>query len=193
MGRLLNASLAALLMTGAAAAGSRGLIAQGAKVPDLAGDWAPDRTRGGFGQSLSISDMGGRKRGNEHDIPYQPWAREKTMSEKTSTGPNSQFGDTTDPQVLYCEPPGVPHIYLWPIKTKFIQTPEAVYILHELGPFYPRRVVEQQSIPRIRIRSGGGTRSASTRTATRWSWTRSASTTRRGSIRWAIRTPSSCI
>ena len=47
-----------------------------------------------------------------------------------------QFGDTTDPQVLYCEPPGVPHIYLWPIKTKFIQTPEAVYILHELGPFY---------------------------------------------------------
>ena len=30
----------------------------------------------------------------------------------------------------------MPHIYLWPIKTKFIQTPEAVYILHELGPFY---------------------------------------------------------
>jgi hypothetical protein len=75
-------------------------------------------------------------RGKETDIPYQPWAREKTMSERPSTGPEPNFGNTTDPQVLYCEPPGVPHIYLWPIKTKFIQTPEAVYILHEYGPFY---------------------------------------------------------
>ena len=136
MGRLLKASLAALLVTGAAAAGSHGLIAQGAKVPDLAGDWASDRTRGGFGQSLSIADMGGRNRGNEPDIPYQPWARTKTMSERPSTGANSQFDVTTDPQVIYCEPPGVPHIYLWPVKTKFVQTTEAVYILYELGPFF---------------------------------------------------------
>ena len=106
------------------------------KPADLAGDWAPDGRRGGIGQSLSISDIRGQKRGNEDDIPYQPWAREKTLAERTSTGPDPQFGNTTDPQVLYCEPPGVPHIYLWPIKTKFIQTPEAVYILHELGPYY---------------------------------------------------------
>jgi hypothetical protein len=106
------------------------------KVADLSGDWAADRARGGFGQSLSLSDMGGRNRGNESDIPYQPWARAKTLSEKTSTGPNAQSEQTTDPQVIYCEPPGVPHIYLWPIKTKFIQTPEAVYILYELGPFF---------------------------------------------------------
>ena len=38
--------------------------------------------------------------------------------------------------MLYCEPPGVPHIYLWPIKTKFVQSAEAVYILYELGPYY---------------------------------------------------------
>jgi hypothetical protein len=106
------------------------------KVADLSGDWAPDPKRGGIGQSLSLSDNGGRLRGKEPDIPYQPWAREKTLSERTSTGPEPSFGSTTDPQVLYCEPPGVPHIYLWPIKTKFIQTPEAVYILHELGPYY---------------------------------------------------------
>ena len=106
------------------------------KVADLSGDWAPDPKRGGIGQSLSLSDIGGRQRGKETDIPYQPWAREKTLSERTSTGPDPKFGDTTDPQVLYCEPPGVPHIYLWPIKTKFIQTPEAVYILHELGPYF---------------------------------------------------------
>src|SRR5919108_67097 len=45
-------------------------------------------------------------------------------------------GAAAGPQALYCEPPGVPHIYLWPIKTKFVQTPEAVFILHELGPFF---------------------------------------------------------
>ena len=103
---------------------------------DLSGDWESDRRRGGFGQSLSLSDMGGRKRGQEDDIPYQPWARAKTLAERTSTGPDSRFDETTDPQVLYCEPPSAPHIYLWPIKTKFAQTPEAVYILYELGPYF---------------------------------------------------------
>jgi len=107
-----------------------------ARVPDLSGDWAPDRTRGGMGQSLSLSDPGGRKRGAEDDIPYLPWARAKTLSEKTSTGPDSRFDATTDPQVIYCEPPGVPHIYLWPIKMRFVPTTEAVYLLYELGPFY---------------------------------------------------------
>jgi len=107
-----------------------------AKIADLSGDWAPDPRRGGIGQSLSLSDIGGRNRGKEDDIPYQPWARAKTLSEKTSTGADPRFDETTDPQVLFCEPPGVPHIYLWPIKTKFIQTPEAVYILHELGPYF---------------------------------------------------------
>src|SRR2546423_15123906 len=86
------------------------------KPADLSGDWAPDRTRGGMGQSLSLSDPGGRKRGNEDDIPYLPWAKAKTLSEKTSTGPDSRFDETTDPQGIYCEPPGVPHIYLWPVK-----------------------------------------------------------------------------
>jgi hypothetical protein len=106
------------------------------KVADLSGDWAPDGRRGGIGQSLSLSDNGGRLRGKETDIPYQPWALAKTLSEKTSTGADPRFDETTDPQVIYCEPPSVPHIYLWPIKTKFVQTPEAVYILHELGPFF---------------------------------------------------------
>jgi hypothetical protein len=119
--------------TAAAAAQGQGASA---KVPDLSGDWTPDGRRGGIGQSMSIADNGGKQRGKEPDIPYQPWAREKTLSERPSTGPEPFFGSTTDPQVLYCEPPGVPHIYLWPIKTKFIQTPEAVYILHEYGPFY---------------------------------------------------------
>jgi len=83
---------------GAAAAGGQ---AGAAGVPDLSGDWTPDPRRGGFGQSFSLSDQGGRKRGQEDDIPYLPWAREKTLAEKPSTGPNPFFGETTDPQVLY--------------------------------------------------------------------------------------------
>ena len=126
----------AIALAALAAAPALPALRAQSKVPDLSGDWAPDRTRGGMGQSLSLSDIGGRKRGNEDDIPYQPWARTKTLSEKTSTGPNSQSEETTDPQVVYCEPPGVPHIYLWPIKTRFVQTQEAVYILYELGPTY---------------------------------------------------------
>ena len=90
MRRLLKGTLAVLLLGLVVAAGSRVVRAQGAKVPDLSGDWTSDRTRGGFGQSLSIADMGGRNRGNEPDIPYLPWAREKTLSEKPSTGPNSR-------------------------------------------------------------------------------------------------------
>src|ERR1700704_2599128 len=102
MRRFLKAAAVVLSLT-AVAAGSRALRGQappspgaaGASKPaDLSGDWAADRTRGGFGQSLSISDMGGRKRGNEDDIPYQPWARTKTLSEKPSTGPDPHFDET---------------------------------------------------------------------------------------------------
>ena len=44
------------------------------KVPDLSGDWMADPKRGGFGQSLSAADPGGRMRGKEPDIKYLPWA-----------------------------------------------------------------------------------------------------------------------
>ena len=164
--------------------------AQGAATPskpaDLAGDWGPGR--GGIGQSFSISDIGGRKRGQEDDIPYQPWAREKTLAEKPSTGPDPKFGESTDPQVLYCEPPGIPHIYNWPIKTKFIPTTEAVYILHELGPFY-RIVWLNSKHPEDPDPQWWGHSIGWYEMATRWSWTRSASPTKPGSIRWVIPTP----
>src|ERR1700680_2177097 len=103
------------------------------KVPDLSGDWSADPKRGGIGQSLSLSDIGGKNRGKETDIPYQPWALAKTMSERTPTGPDARFDDTTDPSMKYCDPQGVPRIYMWPAKTKFVQTLEAVYILYQYG------------------------------------------------------------
>ena len=116
--------------------------AASSKIPDLSGAWARDGKRGGFGASLSPSDPGMKKRGNEDDIPYQPWAREKTLSEITSTGPQAQFERSTNPQ-MWCEPVGIPAVYGWPAKTKFGQTPDAVYILYEYGVSY--RIVRLNS------------------------------------------------
>src|ERR1051325_2523344 len=103
-------------------------------VPDLSGDWGPGR--GGIGQSLSGGDINGRMRGKEPDIPYLPDTLKRTMAYVPATGPEAKFETNTDPQIHYCEPPGPAHIYMWPAKHKFVQTPEAVYILHELGPVF---------------------------------------------------------
>src|ERR1043165_7433026 len=104
-------------------------------MPDLSGDWSADWGEGDVPvQSVSLSDIGARRRGKEGDIPYQEWALRKTMSERPPTGPDGDFENTTDPAINYCEPLGVPRIYTYPARTTFIQTPGAVYILHEVGP-----------------------------------------------------------
>jgi hypothetical protein len=100
------------------------------KIPDLSGTWG--RGQGGFGSSLSLSDPTMKNRGHEDDIPYQDWARAKTLSERTSTGPEAQFYNSTNPQ-MWCEPVGAPAVYGWPAKTKFAQTDDTVYILYEYG------------------------------------------------------------
>jgi hypothetical protein len=101
-------------------------------IPNISGDWNRDGKRGGFGSSLSLADPTGAKRGSEPDIPYQEWARAKTLSERPNTGADAQFGNSTNPQ-LWCDPVGVPAVYQWPAKTRFVQTPDAVYILYEYG------------------------------------------------------------
>ena len=113
------------------------------KVPDLSGDWALDTKRGGIGQSISLSDPGGKLRGKEPDIPYQPWSLQKTMSEFPPTGPDARPDLTTDPYISYCEPFGILRIYMYPARTRFVQTADAVYILHEQGEQF--RVVRLNS------------------------------------------------
>jgi len=115
------------------------LRAQTSKVPDLSGDWAVQ----GIGQSISLSDPQGKLRGKEPDIPYQPWALKKTLSEYPPTGPDTQYELTTDPYIHYCEPLGIGRIYMYPARTRFVQTPDAVYILHEQGEQF--RVVRMNS------------------------------------------------
>lgn len=106
-------------------------------IPDLSGDWASDRRPGRAtnSQSLSVADRAARNRGKEPDIPYEPWALEYTMKQVPPTGgPDSRFEATTDPYIHFCEPLGVGRIHNYPAKFRFVQTPEAVYILNEVGP-----------------------------------------------------------
>lgn len=105
-------------------------------VPDLSGDWVRDNRPGRVtnSQSLSVADRGAAMRGKEPDIPYQPWALEYTMKQVPPTGGDHKFELTTDPYIHTCEPLGVGRIHNYPAKFRFVQTPEAVYILNEVGP-----------------------------------------------------------
>ena len=106
-------------------------------VADLSGDWGRETRQGRAtgSQSLSVADRAARMRGKEPDIPYLPWALEYTMKQVPPTGgPDSRFEATTDPYIHTCEPLGVARIHNYPAKFRFVQTPEAVYILYEVGP-----------------------------------------------------------
>ena len=101
-------------------------------IPDLSGDWFHPTVL-----SVSKADPRSTMRGKEPDIPYQPWARDKTMAEVTAGhGADGHFETTTDPYIHYCEPLGVIRMFGYPAKSRFIQTPEAVYILDEIGPTF---------------------------------------------------------
>ena len=113
----------------AALAADAGAQARGdARVPDLSGNWIG---RPPF-LSISTSDPGGQKRGNEDDISYTPAARAKLMAEKPPTGPFGEPDKTTDPWVRYCEPNGPVRIYAHPGRTTFVPLPDRVLILHEV-------------------------------------------------------------
>jgi hypothetical protein len=123
-------------------------------IPDLSGDWMPDNTRGGIGQSISLADPGGRLRGREPDVPYQPWALQQTLSQVPATGPDGRYEQTTDPFILFCEPMGVGRIYMMPTRTRFVQTPDTVYILYEQDEQF--RVCDSAAIiPLIPTHPGG--------------------------------------
>lgn len=103
---------------------------QGAQV-DLSGNW-------GFGFGTNFSQKGGPMDvGTPADgVPYQPWALAKLLTERPESGPRATFDNSTDPVIKFCDPAGVPRILGHPFKFKFLQTPDAVYILYESGPFW---------------------------------------------------------
>ena len=116
--------LSALL---AAASASAQTPAPSSKVPDLSGNWV-----GRPFMSVSTTDPGGAKRGNEDDISYTAEGRAKLMAGIPPTGPFGQPDKTTDPWVTYCEPNGPVRIWVHPARHLFVPLPDKVLILHEV-------------------------------------------------------------
>ncbi len=129
------ALLGALLCSPLSAQGPR----DASTIPDLSGAW-----RGQPLMSVSTTDPGGRARGKESDIPYQPWALEKMLAEVPPTGPAGEPHRTTDPWIRYCEPNGPIRIYAHPGRTSFVQLPDRVLILHEVMQQF--RIVRLNSV-----------------------------------------------
>jgi hypothetical protein len=107
---------------------SPGAAAQAEKqttLPDLSGNWL------GSPPTFSISDPSGKKSGTaEDDTPYRPETLAKLKSERPEAGPRGTF-DTDDPRIVYCDPIGIPRIYVVPNLFKFVQTPDYVYMIFE--------------------------------------------------------------
>ena len=122
-----RALLFTCILVGAAATATA--QAQGdSRVPDLSGNWLG---RPPF-LSISTTDPGGQKRGNEDDISYTPVGRARLLAEVPPTGPFGQPDKMTDPWVKYCESNGPVRIYAHPGRTSFVQLPDKVLILHEV-------------------------------------------------------------
>ncbi len=105
-----------------------GLMSGG--IPDLSGIWNPD-FNGPSGIKLNTWDSSDPYAMHPEQAPMTPWAAEKFKDVRPPFGARQTFNDTNDPVQRYCDPPGVPRIYMYPWEIKFIQTPQAVYILYE--------------------------------------------------------------
>jgi hypothetical protein len=99
-------------------------------VPDLSGIWDPD-FHGPEGIRLNTWDPSDPFAAHPESAPMTPWAAEKFKDVRPPFGARQTFNDTNDPVQRYCDPPGVPRIYMYPWEITFIQTPKIVYILYE--------------------------------------------------------------
>ena len=111
-----------------AKAHSQGLMSGG--VPDLSGIWDPD-FQGPGGIRLNSWDSSDPFAKHPEQAPMTPWAAQKFKDVRPPFGALQTFDNTNDPVQRFCDPPGVPRIYMYPWEIKFIQTPKAVYILYE--------------------------------------------------------------
>jgi hypothetical protein len=105
-----------------------GLMSGG--IPDLSGIWDPD-FHGPEGIRLNTWDSSDPFAAHPEKAPMTPWAAEKFKDVRPPFGALQTFNDTNDPVQRYCDPPGVPRIYMYPWEIRLIQTPKAVFILYE--------------------------------------------------------------
>ena len=105
-----------------------GLMSGG--IPDLSGTFDAD-FKGPEGTRVNTWDSSDPFAKHPEQAPMTPWAAEKFKDVRPPFGALQTFNNTNDPVQRYCDPPGVPRIYMYPWELKFIQTPKAVYILYE--------------------------------------------------------------
>jgi hypothetical protein len=105
-----------------------GLMANG--IPDLSGIWDPD-FQGPKGLRVNTWDPSDPLAQHPENAPMTPWAAEKFKSVRPPFGARATFNDSNDPVQRFCDPPGVPRIYMYPWELTFVQTPKIVYILYE--------------------------------------------------------------
>jgi hypothetical protein len=105
-----------------------GLMANG--IPDLSGIWDPD-FHGPEGLRINTWDSSDPFAKNPDKAPMTPWAAEKFKSVRPPFGSLATFDNTNDPVQRFCDPPGVPRIYMYPWEMTFVPTPKIVYILYE--------------------------------------------------------------
>lgn len=99
-------------------------------IPDLSGIWDPD-FHGPEGIRLNTWDSSDPFAKHPEQAPMTPWAAEKFKDARPPFGALQTFDNTNDPVQRYCDPPGVPRIYMYPWEITFLQTPKIVYILYE--------------------------------------------------------------
>lgn len=106
-----------------------GVTANG--IPDLSGIWDPD-FHGPEGLRMNSWDSSDPfAKTPDKAPPMTPWAAAKFKDVRPPFGALQTFENTNDPVQRYCDPPGVPRIYMYPWELTFIQTPKIVYILYE--------------------------------------------------------------
>ena len=99
-------------------------------MPDLSGIWDAD-FRGAEGIRVNSWDPTDPAAKHPEQAPMTPWAAAKFKDVRPPFGALATFDNTNDPVQNYCDPPGVPRIYMYPWEVTFIQTPKIVYILYE--------------------------------------------------------------
>ena len=105
-----------------------GLMSGG--MPDLSGIWDAD-VKGPEGVRVNTWDAADPFAKHPEQAPMTPWAAAKFKGVRPPFGALQTFDNTNDPVQRYCDPPGVPRIYMYPWELTFIQTPKIVYILYE--------------------------------------------------------------
>lgn len=99
-------------------------------IPDFSGLWEPD-FRGPESVRINTWDSSDLFAKHPENAPMTPWARAKFLEARPPFGARQTFDNTNDPVQRFCDPPGIPRIYMYPWTIKLIQTPGVVYILYE--------------------------------------------------------------